>query len=225
MKNPRLPGADKFKFSAESNYPLSADSSETDGSASPSLFVRGRPGRSSCPPLSTMSSQGFNRSDIRRKPVLPITSKKTSRVLNNTNMELNVDTVDTRTEDGSSDIDRDLTKIPKPPSQFPIPLNPMEPTDVLSEGRKISLPIFRSLRSSTTNDKSPTFIDRNIHSKSISKSTDSNSSRMMSHLTSQRQNDKSFNWMNYRSSTSSSRLSMSSQSSCASEDDIWVLRK
>ncbi|XP_023213660.1 uncharacterized protein LOC111616485 [Centruroides sculpturatus] len=77
MKHPRLPGAEKFKFS-------NTDEDDQHDSAAVS-FVRGGQFRNSCPP--SIRPGNFSRTEPKRRPVIPITSK-TSRVLCNTGLEL-----------------------------------------------------------------------------------------------------------------------------------------
>ncbi|XP_015924209.1 uncharacterized protein [Parasteatoda tepidariorum] len=107
MKQPRLPGAEKFKFSSSDKPAIHISSpkqrslsvSQSFDNNSHKILSR----RASCYSQSELSPSPsitmLNRSDSRRRAVLPITCKKTSRMLTNTNLELNVDIADTVSEE------------------------------------------------------------------------------------------------------------------------------
>ncbi|KAG8181941.1 hypothetical protein JTE90_000052 [Oedothorax gibbosus] len=100
MKQPRLPGTEKFRFSTtgEKHRPLS-ESQASETTVTPQYVFHSRTSSISSqsdlrPIASTMSVPALNRHDSKRRAVLPITCKKTSRMLTNTNLELNVDPAD-----------------------------------------------------------------------------------------------------------------------------------
>ncbi len=95
MKPPKLPGTEKFKFSDKKyndSQKSSTVSNNNNNSSNSSNFIRGISSRSTCP--STPSVNGltieptFNRLDSKRKPILPISSRMTSRVLTLTHLPL-----------------------------------------------------------------------------------------------------------------------------------------
>lgn len=86
LKQPRLPGSEKFKFARSGGKPVTS-------SVRASTLPPGRKSQmiNSCTGATLLSSYTFSNS--KRKPILPI-SRNTSRVLNNTNVELTADTVE-----------------------------------------------------------------------------------------------------------------------------------
>ncbi len=92
MKPPKLPGTEKFKFSDKkyNDSQKSSTVSNNNNSSNSPNFIRGISSRSTCP--STPSVNGitieptFNRLDSKRKPILPISSRMTSRVLTLTHL-------------------------------------------------------------------------------------------------------------------------------------------
>ncbi len=89
MKPPKLPGTEKFKFS-DKKYDNSLKSeskyNNDDNICDSPNFMRGIPSRSTCPSSSLTTPPTFNRFDSKRKPILPISSRMTSRVLTLTHL-------------------------------------------------------------------------------------------------------------------------------------------
>ena len=105
MKPPKLPGTEKFKFSDKKYTEYrkgSINSEKIESSVDSSNFIRGISSRSTCPTTTSMTSFSsqphFSRTDSRRKPILPISSRMTSRVLTLTHLPL--DTFDIRDSRG-----------------------------------------------------------------------------------------------------------------------------
>ncbi|GFW64105.1 uncharacterized protein TNCV_708101 [Trichonephila clavipes] len=205
MKQPRLPGTEKFKFASSdkpitpthitvnnnSKYrPLSVSQSN-ESNVPPSHFVfhsrtSSISSQSDLRPMSTtLSVPLLNRSDSKRRAVLPITCKKTSRMLTNTNVELNVDHADLYADENgkSPRLSLDSTRIPSCPN--------LETSS-------------RSLNASKTS------LDTYFRKMSLQNSTI-------------REIPANFDWKNIRASPS--RLSASCSSSCSSEENVWVLRE
>lgn len=95
MKPPKLPGTEKFKFSDRkySDCRKGSTSCEVNNNSNNSSnFVRGIPSRSTCPTTTSLSisktEPTLNRYDSKRKPILPISSRMTSRVLTLTHLPL-----------------------------------------------------------------------------------------------------------------------------------------
>lgn len=200
MKQPRLPGAEKFKF-ANSDKTMSSNhivtspkqrlsaslSQSSEQSITPHYIFHSRTSPSGSQGelstiTSTMSVPVLNRSDSRRRAVLPITCKKTSRMLNNTNLELNVDHADLISEDA------------------------VKPR--LDSNRVPSCPNLET--SSRSLNASKTSLDTYFRKMSLQNSTI-------------REVPANFDWKNIRASPS--RLSASCSSSCSSEENVWVLRE
>lgn len=120
MKQPRLPGTEKFKFSTDKHRPQSM-SQASDTTVTPQYVFHSRTSsvssQSELRPMSTtMSVPTLYRNDSKRRAVLPITCKKTSRMLTNTNLELNVDQVDI-IADGTIKLNgRSSTRVPSCPN-------------------------------------------------------------------------------------------------------------
>ncbi|XP_035224887.1 uncharacterized protein LOC118197486 [Stegodyphus dumicola] len=204
MKQPRLPGAEKFKF-ASSEKPLSSshititspkrislsNNHGSDHSNSSHQYLFHSRSSSSCSQnelssmTSTLSVPTLNRSDSRRRAVLPITCKKTSRMLTNTNLELNVDHADIIADDvvKTSRLNLDSNRVPSCPN------------------------LETSSRSLTA---SKTSLDTHFRKMSLQNSTI-------------RELPPDFDWKNIRASPS--KLSASCSSSCSSEENVWVLRE
>lgn len=196
MKQPRLPGAEKFKFANQAKTIRSFSLSKTNqkqrlstvsqSSEPPFIFHSRTSPSSSQNELSTISSTMsvpvLNRADSKRRAVLPITCKKTSRMLNNTNMELNVDPADLVSEDV------------------------MKPR--LDTNRVPSCPNLETSSRSLTSSKSS--LDTYFRKMSLQNPTI-------------REIPSNFDWQNIRASPS--RLSASCSSSCSSEENVWVLRE
>lgn len=199
MKQPRLPGAEKFKFASPykaSHFPdmsvnakqrLSLVSQSSEQSISPYIMYTSR--TSPCGSqgelasiTSTKSVPILNRSDSKRRAVLPITCKKTSRMLNNTNLELNVNPADIISDDAVKQR-LDASRVPSCPN--------LETSS-------------RSLNSSKTS------LDTYFRKMSLQNSTI-------------REMPTNFDWKNIRASPS--RLSASCSSSCSSEENVWVMRE
>lgn len=197
MKQPRLPGAEKFKFSS----PLKSESVTVSHDISPPMPLRSveksssgmstpsRYSQSDLSPLTTtLSVQSLHRTESRRRPVLPITCKKTSRMLTNTNLELNVDPTELVMDDSKAtrpnlDVKNRVTSCPNLESSSRS-LNSSK-TSLDAYFRKMSLQ-----NQNTICETSPSNVD----------------------------------WMNIRASPS--RLSAScSSSTCSSEENVWVLRE
>lgn len=116
MKPPKLPGTEKFKFSDKRYEELRQKSSANDDSVPktvfpPNSFVRGIVSRSTCPSrptsLSTCDSPPpFVRYDSIRKPIFPISTRMSARVLTLTHLPL--DSFDLRHSNLSN---RSLSKI------------------------------------------------------------------------------------------------------------------
>ena len=98
MKPPKLPGTEKFKFCDKKYEELRKNSSVNSDSVTKPLlssnFIRGIPSRSTCPsrPLSMTNSSEtaspFIRYDSIRRPVFPISTRMSSRVLTLTHLPL-----------------------------------------------------------------------------------------------------------------------------------------
>ncbi|GBM10692.1 hypothetical protein AVEN_7958-1 [Araneus ventricosus] len=204
MKQPRLPGAEKFKFASSdkplsathitlnhSKYrPLSISQTSEPSVPSPHHVFHSRTSSISSqnelrPMSSTLSVPTLNRNDSKRRAVLPITCKKTSRMLTNTNVELTVDPADLSSEENgkSPRLSLDSTRVPSCPN--------LESSS-------------RSLNSSKTS------LDTYFRKMSLQNSTI-------------RELPPNFDWKNIRASPS--RLSASCSSSCSSEENVWVLRE
>ncbi|GIY95435.1 uncharacterized protein CEXT_602611 [Caerostris extrusa] len=204
MKQPRLPGTEKFKFASSdkplttnhislnnSKYRLSSISHGNEHNMAPSHYVfhsrtSSISSQNELKPMSaTLSVPTLNRSDSKRRAVLPITCKKTSRMLTNTNVELTVDPADLSSEDNGKSSRRNLdsTRIPSCPN--------LETSS-------------RSLNSSKTS------LDTYFRKMSLQNPTI-------------RELPPDFDWKNIRASPS--RLSASCSSSCSSEENVWVLRE
>ncbi|CAL1271116.1 unnamed protein product [Larinioides sclopetarius] len=204
MKQPRLPGAEKFKFASSdkplsstnitlnhSKYrPLSISQTSEPSVPSPHHVFHSRTSSISSqnelrPMSSTLSVPTLNRNDSKRRAVLPITCKKTSRMLTNTNVELTVDPADLSSEENgrSPRLSLDSTRVPSCPN--------LETSS-------------RSLNSSKTS------LDTYFRKMSLQNSTI-------------RELPPNFDWKNIRASPS--RLSASCSSSCSSEENVWVLRE
>lgn len=201
MKQPRLPGAEKFKFSSPLMSPPPPQSQSVSHDISPPIPLRGmekspssvtttpRYSQSDLSPLTpTLSVQSLHRTESRRRPVLPITCKKTSRMLTNTNLELNVDPAELVLDDSKPtrpnlDVKNRVTSCPNLESSSRS-LNSSK-TSLDAYFRKMSLQ-----NQNTICETSPSNVD----------------------------------WMNIRASPS--RLSAScSSSTCSSEENVWVLRE
>jgi len=105
MKPPNIPGTEKFRFSDKKYNHFHRDAVNSDSTSMNSCqFLRGIPSRSTCPSTPSIpdpTSQAlFSRSDSRRKPILPISSRMTSRVLTLTHLPL--DSFDIRDFSGNS---------------------------------------------------------------------------------------------------------------------------
>lgn len=200
MKQPRLPGAEKFKFSNQDKsmrsshisiscpkQRLSTLSQSSEPCVAPQFIFHSRTSPSSSQTelntiSPTLSVPALNRSDSRRRAVLPITCKKTSRMLNNTNLELNVDPADLISEEPRK-VRLDTNRVPSCPN--------LETSS-------------RSLTSSKT-------------------SLDTYFRKMSLQNPAIREIPANFDWQNIRASPS--RLSASCSSSCSSEENVWVLRE
>ncbi|XP_054167239.1 uncharacterized protein LOC128964633 [Oppia nitens] len=108
MKPPNIPGAEKFKFSDKKyltihdNNNSNSNDCNNDSAINVSNFLRGIPSRSTCPLSSSSASSAatspmtandgqpisFSRSDNKRKPIFPISSRMTSRVFTLTHLPL-----------------------------------------------------------------------------------------------------------------------------------------
>lgn len=104
MKPPKLPGTEKFKFSDKKYSDSQSSRSATithNNDTNASNFIRGIPSRSTCPSNSSVpvltTEQTLNRYDSKRRPILPISSRMTSRVLTLT--QLSLDSFDIRDRD------------------------------------------------------------------------------------------------------------------------------
>ncbi|XP_054709827.1 uncharacterized protein LOC129219456 [Uloborus diversus] len=197
MKQPRLPGAEKFRFSTCERIPSSTNltvtnprrlssisqTSETDSSSHFIYQSRSSPNGSQGEISSITSFPTLIRTESKRRAVLPITCKKTSRMLNNTNLELNVNHADLVSEDSVKLKRLDSIRVPSCPN--------LETSN-------------RSLNSSKSS------LDTYFRKMSLQNSTI-------------RETPCNFDWKNIRASPS--RLSASCSSSCSSEENVWVLRE
>lgn len=154
IKPPRLPGTEKFKFSttAEKHRPLS-ESQASETTVTPQYMFHSRTSSISSqsdlrPIASTKSVPALNRHDSKRRAVLPITCKKTSRMLTNTNLELSVDPADIIPSDTAKRNVRNSTRVPSCPNleSSPRSLNSSK-SSLDTHFRKMSLqnPIIREL--------------------------------------------------------------------------------
>ncbi|XP_076371845.1 uncharacterized protein LOC143257308 isoform X1 [Tachypleus tridentatus] len=205
MRSPRLPGVERLRYKIEEGK-LSKQLDESPG------FIRNQNFRKSCP-IMTSTSEKFSR---RRKPILPITCRKTSRVLNNSDLELTVEGLNLHNDVYSPVISASSTLTS---------LSSGRKTGDVTSSRRISLPVYGSLRMRRSHQKffeiHEAFSDVGVLSGTVQECVVDGPfhQRSPAHL------NQEFDWMNYRSSTHSSRMSTSSQSSCTSEDDVWIPRK
>ncbi|XP_022255698.1 uncharacterized protein LOC111088859 isoform X2 [Limulus polyphemus] len=208
MRNPRLPGMERLKFNIKEGK-LSKQLDESSG------FIRNQNFRKSCPIMTSTPEKLFRR----RKPFLPITSRNTSRVLNNSDLELSVEGLDLSSDDNSLAVNTS-TRL--------IPLSSDRKIGEVSSSRRISLPIYGSLRMRRSHQKfleiHEAFSDVRLLSDTVSECVVDGTIHQPSPNSPVLLN-REFDWKNYRSSTHSSRMSTSSQSSYTSEDEVWIPRK
>ncbi|XP_013786676.1 uncharacterized protein LOC106470657 [Limulus polyphemus] len=212
MKNPRLPGMEQLKLKTE-KCTIPADTVITQEQDGNSRFTKEQLFRQSCPTITLLPEKRCRR----RTPFLPITSKRTSRVLNNSDLELSVESLCLSIDENSS---VDVTP--------PLTTNRKSDVAYSTTTRRISLPVTGSLRMRTSHLKSlgfnPAFSDVHLFSGDVTECPADEPVHQMS-LKSSDLHSEEYDWMNSRSSTYSSSVSSSLQSSYNSEEEIWLSRK
>ncbi|XP_076363678.1 uncharacterized protein LOC143253530 [Tachypleus tridentatus] len=216
MKNPPLPGMERLKLKTEKDI-IPADTVITHEQDGNSRFTKEQIFSQSCSTITLLPEKRYKK----RIPFLPISSRRTSRVLNNSDLELSVESLCLSIDENSS---VDVAS----PQLLPLTTNRKRDVAYSTTSKRISLPVTGSLRMYASHLKSlginQALSDVHLFSGGVIECPVDESLHQTPLKPSDLQSEE-YDWINSRSSTCSSSMSSSLQSSYNSEEEIWLSRK